>query len=300
MTLIEQIQRDCIDPNVPVSILLLKVKLAASKLKVRNLSSWVHDELAGYYGRSAESIPNYRYAVGTPMYASSMIGWRPLGGAVDSLRTLPCNDPIAKLESLAANDPSQGSMRIAFSEQIRKRIVESWDGDDENCMALALFVDKSVVDNILASVRRLVLDWACALEESGVKGNGSFSFTPQEQREADKVTNTIINNSGVMTVGGHVGSENKSSAIENSVDFTAASALVASVRSNLANIAPDPTVQLQVNELVKRLETELLQPAPKRTNVEALLTDLRSVLTNATGTLAATGVLHLIGKLLAS
>lgn len=42
--IIEQIQRDALDPNFPVSALLRKVKLAAAKLKLPKVEDWVDSE----------------------------------------------------------------------------------------------------------------------------------------------------------------------------------------------------------------------------------------------------------------
>lgn len=48
--LIIEIQKSCLDENVSVEALLRRVKLAAAKLKLGDLESWVDSELNGYDG----------------------------------------------------------------------------------------------------------------------------------------------------------------------------------------------------------------------------------------------------------
>jgi hypothetical protein len=55
-TIVEQIQRDALDTTIPVSTLLRRVKLAAAKLGIPSVESWVDAELNGY----TASVPDYR------------------------------------------------------------------------------------------------------------------------------------------------------------------------------------------------------------------------------------------------
>jgi hypothetical protein len=72
-TLIEEMQRDCIDSTASVSFLLRKVKLAAGKLGVAKVEEWVDHELNGY--TFTDTVPEYRMVKGKP------IAWSPYRGA---------------------------------------------------------------------------------------------------------------------------------------------------------------------------------------------------------------------------
>src|SRR4051812_11079501 len=76
LTLLEQIQRDAIDPNVRVSDLLRRVKLAAAKLDLGAVEDWVDHELNGY---KAE-VPAYREVHGYLMAFNPFRGWIPVVG----------------------------------------------------------------------------------------------------------------------------------------------------------------------------------------------------------------------------
>ncbi|MBP8233479.1 MAG: hypothetical protein KAY22_14335 [Rhizorhabdus sp.] len=59
---VEEIQAQALDPNVKVSDLLRRVKLAAVKLQLEDTAEWVDRELRGY--SDPETVPTYRRTVG--------------------------------------------------------------------------------------------------------------------------------------------------------------------------------------------------------------------------------------------
>lgn len=60
MSLIQQLQRDAADSNVPVSQLVRRSVVAAYKLKLNDFSMWLQHEQAGYPNNVP--IPAYRIA----------------------------------------------------------------------------------------------------------------------------------------------------------------------------------------------------------------------------------------------
>lgn len=78
-SIIEQIQRDALDRSVPVSDLLRRVKLAATKLGLGVVEDWVEHELNGY---KDTPLPDYRIINGRPMFQRPLMGagWELIGG----------------------------------------------------------------------------------------------------------------------------------------------------------------------------------------------------------------------------
>jgi hypothetical protein len=72
-SIVEQIQHDALDHNVPVSTLLRRVKLAATKLGLGAVEDWVEQELKGYRTHA----PDYRVVAGRPMARNPYRGWEP-------------------------------------------------------------------------------------------------------------------------------------------------------------------------------------------------------------------------------
>src|SRR5215510_7491579 len=74
-SIMEEIQKDTLDHNVPVSVLLRKVKLAAAKLGLPTVEGWVDKELKGYSG--GDEVPDYRKVTGTPVARGVIGGFEP-------------------------------------------------------------------------------------------------------------------------------------------------------------------------------------------------------------------------------
>ena len=77
-SLIEQIQADAINREVPTSDLLRKVKLASAKLKLPKVEQWVDLELKGY--KDDGQLPEYRITKGVLQAFNPYFGWKPIGG----------------------------------------------------------------------------------------------------------------------------------------------------------------------------------------------------------------------------
>lgn len=79
--IVEQIQLDALNSDIPVSTLLGRVKFAAAKLDLGRVEDWVEHELNGYTG----PVPDYRRVQGHPMVLNPHHGWEPIGGFVEQL-----------------------------------------------------------------------------------------------------------------------------------------------------------------------------------------------------------------------
>src|SRR5690349_4246097 len=111
-SLIDELERDALDPQVSVTALLQKCLVVGSKLKIEPLVTWARLELDGY-GDAA--VPEYRNITGHPQVYTSHRGHEPLQFTnAEQLRwcsTLPFNQPITELEhslKRAEKDDSEG------------------------------------------------------------------------------------------------------------------------------------------------------------------------------------------------
>lgn len=76
-SLVEELQRESLDPSSSVSSLLRKVKLVAVKLKPPDVVHWVEFELNGY----EDNVPDYRVRSGDPRWFNPYHSWAPIMGA---------------------------------------------------------------------------------------------------------------------------------------------------------------------------------------------------------------------------
>jgi hypothetical protein len=75
MNILEQIQTDLLNQDVPLSTILRKAKVLASQLHSEKLADWVSQELDGY--KSDKDLPDYRVLGRLAVALGQMdTGWR--------------------------------------------------------------------------------------------------------------------------------------------------------------------------------------------------------------------------------
>jgi hypothetical protein len=228
--LIAEIQRDAIDTKASVSSLLRKVKLAASKLKLEDLASWVDFELNGYPTRD---VPEYRKFSGIPRYWNQYHGWQPLGGdsgIIGSLSEVKFGDSIAGIEKFASSKSS--SLLSQFPPSILEFLSENLGVPVARAGAE---VSVASVVAILDSVRTAILDWSIAMEKAGVHGEG-LSFSAVEQQKA-QTASTVFHINSIGTFTGNLGVGNTSGDITSApLNIEKVKTLVSQVKSNASSL----------------------------------------------------------------
>jgi hypothetical protein len=288
-TIVEQIQHDALDQNVPVSGLLRRVKLAAAKLGLEKVEEWVDSELKGY----DQTVPPYRIVKGSPVVLNPYRGWLPLGGDVESLSRRAIGQSIASLEHLVRKE-DDGQLSLPFSDSVTKALN---DQNDSPWATYALFVDRSQIVGILDKVRTLVLEWAIELERAGITGT-EFSFRQDEMVKAQEQSlNITIGTIGQFT--GNLGAGNTSGAITASdLNLNQVREFVDQVRSHADDLERAGVPRETFEQSLAAIQEELTRQAPDQGKMRALVTDVRNAVSGAAGNLVASGVLALAGRLL--
>lgn len=205
LSLVEEIQARAVDRNEPVGNLLLRVKLAAAKLKLTDTLDWVDRELEGYGELPFYDMPRYRVAAGRLMQRTPSHGATPAHGdpkMVAAASTVYFREPVGALESLLQSE----SDRIAIGVDMPFAEMAAATGFKGS---LEVHFSKNVIVGITGSVRKLVLDWAIKLEGEGILGEG-VSFTMEEKAKAAHAAPSIqINNYGHLHQGDTHGHQNR-------------------------------------------------------------------------------------------
>lgn len=213
--LVEEIQALALDPTVKVADLLRRVKLAASKLGLGATVAWVDAELTGY--KAVESVPEYRTLIGRVMVHSPYLGVYPLRGdskIIGMLSRVSLIQPISSLEEMAQG---KDGLMVPVSRDV-VNMIEEWSGGGE--CDINKHITQASVFGIIDQVRSSVLDWACALEDQGILGEG-ISFSVEEKKKAEQAAQSVtINNYGHMHQGDVNGSQNRTvvGSVDNSVN----------------------------------------------------------------------------------
>jgi len=197
--------------SVDLEELLLKGKMIAAKLELKEAAEWFERELNGY---TNTDLPNYRIIEHVPIKAFNKTQnlWIPVhittfykGGTemYEKFTSVPFRNSVSMLQQFAKKTDSllyfdlPEHLRYKLEHQTQKRLSMSWA------------ISPACFSMILTNIRSSILDWALSLEKNNVFGEG-LMFTSEEKREAQSVTynNTINNHGNGMTVLGDVNSDN--------------------------------------------------------------------------------------------
>jgi hypothetical protein len=290
-SLIEQLQRDALNPNVRVSDLLRRMKLAAMKLGLGAVEDWVEQELTGY--ENLEQIPEYRVIYGRPMARHPFRGWEEIGGDLETLSRRPVGQSVASLEELA-KAPDGTLISFPYPDALVKKLNKL---NGTHGWPARLDADRSHIVAILDHVRNQILDWALAMEKAGVLGS-EINFDKTEKEKAHGAT-TTINIGTIGAFAGNLGSANVSGNVSLSdVDTKLVHGLTTQLRAHIAELteagADGPTLKARLDEI----DSEIRKPSPVASVLRGLLVDVRNAISGAAGNLMAAGAVALINQVL--
>lgn len=138
MTLLQEIQRDAVDPNVEISTLLRKCKILATRLKNEQFKLWVDQELNGY--TSEKILPSYRI-----LNVQSLGDFSGMMGS--GLRNAPIPSALVpekwrEIATTAYLTDGIGSYASLVKEKKESMLASEWPGD------LVMLVSKKIMANM--------------------------------------------------------------------------------------------------------------------------------------------------------
>jgi hypothetical protein len=288
--LIEEIQGEALDASAAVGALLRKVKLAAAKLKLSRIEQWVDHELKGYSGAE---LPKYRILKGALRVWDEYHGWQPVGGdpeMLNLLSTVRIGESIASLEALVKSGKG-GYLATMSPDQLAiiSKVTNS------HVARAGVDISKGAVTHIIESVRTLILEWAIALENEGIMGEG-LSFTNEERSKAQN-SSVAIHIESIGTFTGNMGAGNISGDITSApMNVEKVRNLVSQIRSQADTLANEGVEATALTAALEKIEGHLAKA--DETLLRKALGELHSILTKAAGGLVSTGALTLLHQIL--
>ena len=182
--LVENFQKDILDPRKSVTDILRTAKVISSKLGLNDIEEWIAAELNGY--PDLESTPSYRRADGTLQVQNRYRGWiivtgegsippMPFGYSIPQIEEFSKQETvyIAPQTNIPLSPPVYASLpqRVVFSGTVFKGMVEA--------------------------VRDRLLDWSRELEKRGITGE-NMSFGEREKEAAHSQIFNIQHFTGVF------------------------------------------------------------------------------------------------------
>jgi hypothetical protein len=293
--LIEEIQRDALNKNVPVDALLRKVKLAAAKLQLKSLETWVEQELNGY----SSELPDYRKVTGQPAGWNSYNGWIPVYSDDERFMELiskaPVSQSVATLQDLIDNN-SGGSLHFPLPPGMVASLNELMSFQTPR---IVIQFGRGCIISILDAVRNMVLDWAIEMEKKGVLGDG-MSFDPNEKIQAEQAMTTFhIGSIGSFV--GNMGNGNTSGDIIAPVEaIQKIKKVIKQIKCFQDELVKSGVDGEQLSSKIAEIEKTVNAPQPEKGRLKGLLEDARNILTGAAGNLTAEGAIALIATLAGS
>jgi len=211
MTLLKEIQRDVVDPNVDIVTLLRKCKILATRLKHEAFSKWVENELNGY--DSNEELPDYRiYSVQSLGHFSGPFGSGLRNAPIPS-SCLPeeyrhiankayLNEGISTYASLIKSEKNT-TVKSNWPTEI-VALYGSKIYQDMNCLNAWRIIGSNQIQGMIDTIRNRVLSFVLEIEAQAPNaGEASPEETPVPKEKVNQIYQTnILGNVGNVSTGG--------------------------------------------------------------------------------------------------
>lgn len=243
-----------------------------------------------------ENIPDYREVRGSLQFLNPIYGWRPViienPELADIVSTNKISQPITEIEYLV--ESSNDHLVIQLPQNIQNQLSNWADGRPTK---FQVSFGKSQAQQIIDSVRNIILEWSIQLEEDGILGEG-VSFSKEEKREADK-QNYTVNNFYGNTSGVQIQQHTQHSIQTqiNEMDLEKVNEFISMLRGNLSHITLEREVKEALELEISKIPNELMTNKPKTQIIKESMRTIKSVLEGITGSLIASGLLHEISKI---
>ena len=293
-SLVTELQREALDRSVPAADLLRKALVAARKLKIEGIQSWLKSELNGY--SNSEEIPEYRSVHGEIKALNPYNGlWMPImfpesmAKVYRSLSNRKCGQSVAELEDLLTTEFDTLTMPYAF--ELTARLTKLIDLDSPPVLVVSAAKMRAILD----ATRTAVLEWALQLEEQGVTDEG-FLFSKEDQTAAAGVVFNIGSMSNSQIQGGTSGSTQAFEVSE--IDLDEMRSLVKDIHASVSSLNLGPPERDELTQEIATLKAQLGSPKPKSAILRESSRSVRNILEGATGSALATGILIRLGTLI--
>ncbi|MCY7381424.1 MAG: hypothetical protein LH628_02325 [Microcoleus sp. CAN_BIN18] len=181
-SLVLELQRDALNPEISVLVLLRKALVVARKLNIQEFQQWVEKELNGYPERLY--LPQYRFMFGDLKALNPYRGWIPVrvpSQIHELISKQPVHQPISEIETLVETLKDKNSSLIIMPPALEELLREY----DHIPFEMQIHIDRSQAKGVLEAVRDVVLSWSLKLEEDGILGE-EMTFSQEEKQIAAK------------------------------------------------------------------------------------------------------------------
>ena len=126
--LVLELQRDALNPEISVLLLLRKALVVARKLNIQEFQQWVEKELNGY--PEISYLPQYRFMFGELKARNPYVGWIPVivnPQIHEFISKQPVLQPISEIETLIETGKDKNSSLIIMPPALEEILRDYHD-----------------------------------------------------------------------------------------------------------------------------------------------------------------------------
>lgn len=294
MGLVRELPHDALSADVPVSTLLRKALVVATKLSVKDFEVWIIQELKGYDPSCPDSIPKYRQLSCRMRALNPFYGWQDVlflgkGESMKGFDSCPSVQSVPEIEHLFDGGKSATALlEMPLSTEARAALT----GAMEVPMPVTRFVSQAEVRGILDAVRDAILNWSLRLEQDGILGE-DLTFNTAERTTAVS-QNYSVNNFFGSASGIQIQQESNEGAKQTyqALDLAALRTWVGEVVANIDSLEVAPAQKEELSADLATVKAQLDALKPKESVIRECLKSVRNILENAVGGVIASGLLQ--------
>lgn len=177
-SIVIELQEMSSDENVPITGLIRKALIVASKLNLSDFEEWIEKEINGY--EEISEIPEYRNVTGEVKAINPYTRiWIPLlwPNAPEGVYNRKIKQKISEIEYNYKS--ADGIIVVPFTQEQQQLLIKKFDAPSPPY----LIINKAALAGILESVKDIILKWTLKLEKEGIFGKDMI-FSEDEKIKA--------------------------------------------------------------------------------------------------------------------
>lgn len=177
-SIVIELQKMSSDENIPITGLIRKALIVASKLNLSDFKEWIEKEINGY--EEISEIPEYRNVTGEVKAINPYTRiWIPLlwPNAPEGVYNRKIGQKISEIEYNYKS--ADGTIVVPFTQEQQQILIKNFNAPSPPY----LIINKAALAGILESVKDIILKWSLKLEKEGIFGKDMI-FSEEEQEKA--------------------------------------------------------------------------------------------------------------------
>jgi hypothetical protein len=177
-SIVIELQEMSSDENIPITGLIRKALIVASKLNLSDFKEWIEKEINGY--EEISEIPEYRNVTGEVKAINPYTRiWIPLlwPNAPEGVYNRKIKQKISEIEYNYKS--ADGIIVVPFTQEQQQLLIKKFDAPSPPY----LIINKAALAGILESVKDIILKWTLKLEKEGIFGKDMI-FSEDEKIKA--------------------------------------------------------------------------------------------------------------------